>query len=151
MRAYYGTTLEGLRALVESGTVADAVLHGVTPALREAVAGSDDEELEFLATAAAADDALEALAAHAAGSPGPWRRVVVALDLDGLVAGEGTVVLSRAGVPWAAAACVLVDDARADVDAALRRAAASGDPAAADDHDLQWYACQEVDRLLAGE
>ena len=37
MRAYYGTTLAGLRSLVESGTVADAVLHGVTPALREAM------------------------------------------------------------------------------------------------------------------
>lgn len=149
MRAYYGTTLEGLRTLVQSGTVADAVLHGVTPALREAVVGADDEELEFLATAAAADDALEALAGS--GAPAPWRRVVVALDLDGLVAGEGTVVLPRGGVPWAAAACVLVDDAGADVDAALRRAAASGDPADADDVDLQWYACQEVDRLLAGE
>ncbi len=126
------------------------VVHGVTPALREALQDEDEEGCEFAAQLAAADDSLLRIA----GRPtAPHQRLVVtAVVPESFVEHSETsdapsaLVLTSA-VPWDRVVCVHVDEpaVRGDVDAALR-----GDEDAAarlSEADLLWYDVGEVDDL----
>ncbi|WP_432083112.1 DUF6912 family protein [Streptomyces sp. WAC 04229] len=163
MRVYVPLTLSGLAEAHRTGELGAGSLlaHAVTPALREWCQSDDVEELEYAALGRAAQASLRLLAA----APGEeWRRVVVAVDVpDGAVsadpdrAPDGEVRVAGP-LPLAKVASVHVDsaDAKADVTAAAQALAAAdaGDDAAqsvvdgAEDHELLWYATQEIPGLL---
>src|SRR6202020_3346493 len=80
MRVYLASTLPGLADILAQGQAGSAPLRAfaVTPALREAYATGDDEELEYVAMLAAAKQSLRLLDAD----PGaPRRRAVLAADV----------------------------------------------------------------------
>ncbi|MFF8730166.1 DUF6912 family protein [Streptomyces sp. NPDC015171] len=168
MRVYVPLTLPALAEAHKTGELGSGplVAYAVTPALREWYLSEDVEELEYAALGRAALASLRLLAAD---PDAPPRRVVVAVDVpDGAASaapdrggepsalGEVTVA---AAVPLAKAAAVHVDaeDAAADVAAAARalEAADGGDDEAqsavdgADDHELLWFATQEIPNLVA--
>ncbi|MFJ9346999.1 DUF6912 family protein [Streptomyces sp. NPDC101237] len=167
MRVYVPLTLPGLAEAHKTGELGTGpfVAYAVTPALREWYLSDDIEELEYAALNRAA---LASLRLLAAGQDAPRRRVVVAVDvpdgaaaagpdrgLDPTALGEvrvtGTVALARA-----AAVHVDSDDAEEDVTAAAGALAAAddGDDDAqvvvdgAEDHELLWYATQEIPNLV---
>ncbi|MGW2518231.1 DUF6912 family protein [Streptomyces sp. NPDC001617] len=167
MRVYVPLTLPGLAEAYKTGELGSGpfVAYAVTPALREWYLSDDIEELEYAALNRAALASLRLLAADA---EAPRRRVVVAVDvadgaasadpdrgLDPAALGEvrvkGAVALAKA-----AAVHVDLDDAEADVAAAAEalEAADSGDDDAqfvvdgAEDHELLWYATQEIPNLV---
>ena len=166
MRVYVPLTLPGLAEAYKTGDLGTGlVAYAVTPALREWYLSDDIEELEYAALTRAAMASLRLLAAH----PGARRRrVVVAVDvpdeaavadpdrgLDPSALGEvrvsGGVRLAKA-----AAGHVDADDAEADVAAAAAalEAADGGDDDAqfvvdgAEDHELLWFATQEIPNLV---
>jgi hypothetical protein len=167
MRVYIPTTLAGLAEAYKAAELGPAPLdaYAVTPGLREWYVSDDIEELEYAALTRAAQASLRLLAV----SPDvPRRRVVVAVDVaDGSVrhdpdraldpAALGEVRLTRA-VPLSEAAAVHVDgdDAEPDVSAAAGAlgAADAGDDDArftvdgAEDHELLWFATQEIPNLI---
>jgi hypothetical protein len=145
------------------GAVADpgSVGFAVTAALREWYRDGDLEELEYVALTHAARGSLRLLASS--GAAGPSRRVVLAVDVadgDVVAAPHIDVAAVRLGavVLLEAVAAVHVDDpsAAADVEDAARLVAAAeaGDDDARftvdglDDHELQWYATQEMGVVL---
>ncbi|MEV5955847.1 hypothetical protein AB0M11_19090 [Streptomyces sp. NPDC051987] len=167
MRVYVPLTLPGLAEAHRTGELGTGpfVAYAVTPALREWYLSDDIEELEYAALNRAALASLRLLAAD----PGAVRRrVVVAVDVpDGAAAADpdrgldpaalgevrvtGTVALAKA-----ASVHVDSDDAREDVTAAADALAAAddGDDDAqfvvdgAEDHELLWYATQEIANLV---
>ncbi|WP_406436448.1 hypothetical protein OHB00_21055 [Streptomyces sp. NBC_00631] len=167
MRVYVPLTLPGLAEAHRTGELGTGpfVAYAVTPALREWYLSDDMEELEYAALNRAALASLRLLAAD----PGAVRRrVVVAVDVpDGAAAADpdrgldpaalgevrvtGTVALAKA-----ASVHVDSDDAREDVTAAAGALAAAdgGDDDAqfvvdgAEDHELLWYATQEIPNLV---
>ncbi|GAA3814284.1 DUF6912 family protein [Streptomyces chiangmaiensis] len=167
MRVYVPLTLPGLAEAYKTGELGAGPLaaYAVTPALREWYLSDDIEELEYAALNRAALASLRLLAAD----PGaPRRRVVVAVDVpDGAAAADPDRALDPAAlgevrvagpVPLDKAAAVHADadDAEADVTAAAEAVAAAdgGDDDAqfvvdgAEDHELLWYATQEIPQLL---
>ncbi|GGQ03186.1 DUF6912 family protein [Streptomyces mutabilis] len=167
MRVYVPLTLSGLAEARRTGQLGTGplVAHAVTPALREWYLSDDIEELEYAALNRAA---LASLRLVAADSGAPRRRVVVAADVpDGAATVDpdrgidpsalGEVRLAGP-LPLAKAASVHVDsaDAEADVAAAAGALAAAdgGDDDAqfvvdgAEDHELLWYATQEIASLV---
>ncbi|MET8612015.1 DUF6912 family protein [Streptomyces misionensis] len=167
MRVYVPLTLPGLAEAHRTGELGAGpfLAYAVTPALREWYLSDDIEELEYAALGRAALASLRLLAADA---DAPRRRVVVAVDvadgaatvdpdrgLDPAALGEVTVNVT---VPLAKAAAVHVDadDAEQDVTAAAEALAAAddGDDDAqflvdgADDHELLWFATQEIPNLV---
>jgi hypothetical protein len=167
MRIYLPSTLPRLKAALESGQFDLAVAYAVTPALREWYIEGDIEELEYAAMASAARDALRLLADDLAGaqqsSAGSARRVVVAADVpDSSVrpvpAAGRAAVQSAEPMLFRHVVSALVDDVQAteDVRRAMvaRDAAAAGDEDAqfvvdgAEDHELAWYAAQEIGILV---
>ncbi|MEV4338522.1 hypothetical protein [Streptomyces sp. NPDC049590] len=167
MRVYVPLTLPALAEAHRTGELGSGpfVAYAVTPALREWYLSEDIEELEYAALGRAALASLRLLAAD---PDAARRRVVVAVDVpDGAASadpdrglepaalGQVTVTVS---VPLAKAASVHVDaeDAEPDVAAAARalEAADGGDDDArfavdgADDHELLWYATQEIPNLV---
>jgi hypothetical protein len=130
--------------------------YAVTPGLREWYADADIHELEYAATARAARASLRLL------QESEPRRVVLAVDApDAAVSvrddlDEGAVELSAA-VPWPAVAAALVDAQEAEDDVRLAigqvDAADLGDADAefavssTEDHELLWYATQEIPDL----
>ncbi|WP_042408894.1 DUF6912 family protein [Streptacidiphilus carbonis] len=171
MRVYVPTTLHALAQAHADGGLGPLPLraYAVTPALREWYLSDDIEELEYAALVRAAQSSLRLLALDGAA---PRRRVVVALDVpDRSVALQvdaehadaaalGAVTLSEAP-PLARAAAVHADaddpDVRDSVAAAAVAVAAAdaGDEDArftvdgAEDHELLWFATQEIPGLLA--
>lgn len=170
MRVYVPATLAMLSRLVADGSIfpVSGTAFAVTPTLREAYAEGDDEELAEVALGEAARASLRLLAidddGDAAGESGeslPLRRAVLVADVepvtlrpdldDGVVRVGGPVTVGdvvAAYVDTAAAesavraAMDVIDDADlGDEDAEL----AVGD---ALDHDLAWYATQELPFLL---
>ncbi|WP_217545340.1 hypothetical protein [Streptomyces sp. GbtcB6] len=167
MRVYVPLTLPGLAEAHRTGELGTGpfVAYAVTPALREWYLSDDIEELEYAALNRAALASLRLLAAD----PGAMRRrVVVAVDVpDGTAAADpdrgldpaalgevrvtGTVALAKA-----ASVHVDSDDAEEDVTAAAEalEAADGGDDDAqfvvdgAEDHELLWYATQEIRNLV---
>ncbi|MEU2730493.1 DUF6912 family protein [Streptomyces griseoviridis] len=167
MRVYVPLTLPGLAEAYKTGELAAGpfLAYAVTPALRDWYLSDDIEELEYAALNRAALGSLRLLAAD----PGAVRRrVVVAVDvpdgtavadpdrgLDPAALGEVRVSGSAA---LAKASSVHVDagDAEADVSAAAGALAAAdgGDDDAqftvdgAEDHELLWFATQEIPDLI---
>ena len=160
MRVYLPCTVRRLRAYLDAGEVDAPVGYAVTPALREWYVEGDAEELEYAAGAAAARASLRLLAA---GDDEP-RRVVLAAEVpdDGVqpVPGDdrAAVRLPRP-VPLRQVESALVDDPSAADDvrrsAAALAAADAGDDDAAfvvesvEDHELGWWAVQELPALVA--
>ncbi|MBC9725479.1 DUF6912 family protein [Streptomyces sp. TRM68367] len=167
MRVYVPLTLSGLAEAYKTGELGPGplVAYAVTPALREWYLSDDIEELEYAALNRAAQASLRLLAADRGA---PRRRVVVAVDvadaaasadpdrgLDPAALGEVRV---EGAVPLGKAASVHVDagDAEGDVAAAAEAlgAADAGDDDAqfvvdgAEDHELLWYATQEIANLV---
>ncbi|WP_369271443.1 hypothetical protein AB5J55_16690 [Streptomyces sp. R11] len=167
MRVYVPLTLPGLAEAHKAGELEaeSLVAYAVTPALREWYLSDDIEELEYAALNRAALASLRLLAAD---SGAARRRVVVAVDvpdgaavadpdrgLDPASLGEvriaGSVALAKA-----AAVHVDSDDAETDVAAAAEALAAAdgGDDDAqfvvdgAEDHELLWFATQEIPNLV---
>ncbi|MFJ8141992.1 DUF6912 family protein [Streptomyces sp. NPDC096013] len=167
MRVYVPLTLPGLAEAYKTGELGTGpfVAYAVTPALREWYLSDDIEELEYAALNRAALASLRLLAVN---PDAPRRRVVVAVDVpDGTAHGDpdrgldpaalgevrvtGTVALAKA-----AAVHVDLDDAEGDVSAAADALAAAdhGDDDAqfvvdgAEDHELLWYATQEIPNLV---
>ncbi|MEH0544715.1 hypothetical protein QA802_16955 [Streptomyces sp. B21-105] len=171
MRVYVPLTLPGLAEAHKTGELGAGplVAYAVTPALREWYRSDDTEELEYAALGRAALASLRLLDAD---PDAPRRRVVVAVDVPDRMAavepgpgpddgpdpdGPGEVRVSGV-VRLAKAAAVHVDahEAEADVTAAVRALAAAGggdDDAqvvvdGAEDHELLWFAPQEIASLL---
>ncbi|WP_416975085.1 DUF6912 family protein [Streptomyces sp. 4F14] len=167
MRVYVPLTLSGLAESYKTGELGDGSLiaYAVTPALREWYLSDDIEELEYAALGRAALASLRQLAADAGA---PRRRVVVALDVaDGRAVADPDRALDDAALGevrvsgvlrLAKAAAVHVDasDAEADITAAASALAAAdeGDDDAqfvvdgAEDHELLWFATQEIPGLV---
>ncbi|MEV7067493.1 hypothetical protein AB0N97_32555 [Streptomyces collinus] len=166
MRVYVPLTLPGLAEAYRTGELGAGpfVAYAVTPGLREWYVSDDTEELEYAALGRAALASLRLLAAE---PEAPRRRVVIAVDVAdrAVSAGPGRgpdptpgEVRVAGAVPLGKAASVHVDaaDARADVTAAAEAlpAADGGDDDAqsvvdgAEDHELLWFATQEIANLV---
>lgn len=157
MRYFVAATLPMVRTLHESGALPSTVVVVADDALRARLAASDDDELAYLAMGEAA---LASLTLVAADPDAPPRRVVVAAD-DVPVRSDSVVSVH-----------VDDDDAEPAVRAALEAVRASGrdgdagggpdsgpdgGPAGGPDafevlgeHDLMWFAAQEIPDLVAG-
>lgn len=163
MRVYIPATLAMLTELVADGFVQPraGTAFAVTPALREAYAEGDDEELAEVAIGEAAMASLRLLSGEPPEAPArravviadaPDDSVTVRPDLDDAV----VRVRGRIGMDQVAAVYVDNSDAEPDVRAAIAviDAADLGDEDAeltvgdAQDHDLAWYATQELPFLL---
>lgn len=162
MRVYVPATLAMLQQLV-----ADQMLHArsgtafaVTPTLREAYSEGDDDELAEVALREAALASLRLLGDEADGELPPRRAVLVA-EVDDATARpdlDDAVVRLAGPVALADVIAAYVDNAEAEtaVRAAIEAvdAADLGDEDAdfvvgdAQDHDLAWYATQELPFLL---
>ncbi|WP_326690004.1 MULTISPECIES: DUF6912 family protein [unclassified Streptomyces] len=178
MRVYLPSTLPALSQAHGADELGPGPLeaYAVTPGLRAWCASDDEEELEYAALGRAARASLRLLAEASRSEAVPGRRVVIAVEVpdadvaadpdgaaDSAVGGGaedeavGRVRLAAA-VPLAKAAAVHVDadDAEADVAAAADAltAAAGSEEAArfavdgAEDHELLWFATQEIPALL---
>ena len=169
MRVYVPLTLPALQDAHQAGELvqepAGTVAFAVTPGLREWYVSDDSEELEYAALNRAAQASLRLLALL---PDAPRRRVVVVADVpDGAVSFDPDHALDRESLgevrlqgplPLSKAAAVHVDadDAEADVTAAADAlgAADMGDDDArftvdgAEDHELLWYATQEIPHLF---
>jgi hypothetical protein len=158
-RVYLPTTLPSLRRLLASGVVAAASTkgHAVTDAVRRALPDVDEEDLEYVACSAAAQESVALL------GPGePPRRAVVAVDVP-TAAGDDdpedpTSVVLTAEVGTRQVAALLLDSADAErVVGTARDALLAGSREAALllelclDHELGWWAAQEIDGLLEDE
>lgn len=138
--------------------------YAVTPALREWCGSDDVEELEYAALSQAAAASLRLIAEE---SGGARRRVVLAADVaDGALAevagaearaeAEAEAEAGALGevrvagvLPFKKVAAVHVDaeDAEADV-AAVLGSAGQGDAVGVEDHELLWFATQEIPGLI---
>ncbi|KAA9381564.1 hypothetical protein F5972_01635 [Microbispora cellulosiformans] len=165
MRVYLPSTLPALARVVAAGELGPAPLNGfaVTPALVEWYASGDTEELEYVALTEAARASLRLLAAGQ--EEGAARRVVLAAEVPDETVKAGAGLKERAHVrvvepvPLKLLAAVHVDDPAAvpDVEAAIAAlpAADAGDDDArfvvdgVEDHELLWYATQEIPDLLS--
>jgi hypothetical protein len=164
VRVYIPATLTMLRTLVKTGELAavGGTAFALTPMLRESYATGDSEELEYAAMADAALASLRLLATELDADPSAVpRRAVVAADVGGATLRpdlDYAVVRLAGPVLMSQVASVHVDGEAAE--AAVRAAAAVveaadlGDPDAeftlgdAEDHELAWYAPQELPFLL---
>ncbi|GAA4620029.1 hypothetical protein GCM10023108_55880 [Saccharopolyspora hordei] len=134
----------------------------LTPALRESYASGDTEELEYAAMREAARASLRLIAGDLGSGEKPeLRRVVISADVDGVSLRpdlDHAVVKVSGPVRWKQIAAVHVDAEEAEdavrAAAEVIDAADLGDPDAefalgdAEDHELAWYAPQEVPFLL---
>lgn len=160
MRVYLPATIGMLRQLVAAGeiTPVSGTAFALTPALRESYRSGSSDELEYTALLDAARASLRLLAAELDGEGGATpRRAVIAADVDDAQARpdlDAAVVRLGGAVPMSAIAAVHIDAAEAE-DAVLAAAkvidaADLGDPDAefalgdAEDHELAWYAPQEL-------
>jgi hypothetical protein len=166
MRVYIPATLAMLARLVADGSLRPpgGTAFAVTPTLREAYAEGDDDELAEVALGEAALASLRLLGASGVDQTEntlPTRRAVLVADVDDATARPdlddaavrlggaiaiGDVIAAyvdtAAAEPAVIAAVAVVDDADlGDEDAELT----VGD---AQDHDLAWYAAQELPFLL---
>jgi hypothetical protein len=163
VRVYLPATLPGLRDALGRGVFGPAPVtaYAVTPHLREWYATGDAEELEYAASQVAARASLRLLARDPAA---PARRVVVAVDVSDASVSSAldlhrSAVLVGMPVPAADIVSVHVDApaAAAVISAAAGSilAADAGDEDAgfvvdeADAEELQWFAAQELDGLIA--
>lgn len=173
MRVYVPLTLSRLAEAYKAGELGPGPLtaYAVTPALREWYVSDDIEELEYAALGRAALASLRLIAEDPAAAR---RRVVLAADVpDGALepaepaapaaaagtapAGLGEVrVAGTLGLKKAAAVHVDAEDAQEDIAAGAGAlgAADQGDEDArftvdgVEDHELLWFATQEIPGLI---
>ncbi|OZM73702.1 hypothetical protein CFN78_09315 [Amycolatopsis antarctica] len=164
MRVYLPATIAMLRKLDTEGEFAPVSGTGfaLTPALRESYTSGDTEELEYAALLDAARASLRLMAAEREnGEKEPARRAVVSADVDDVtLRPDLDVAVVRLGgpVPRGRIAAVHVDTAEAEepvlAAAEVIDAADLGDEDAeftlgeAEDHELAWYAVQELPFFL---
>ncbi|MFG1781887.1 DUF6912 family protein [Rhodococcus oryzae] len=165
MRVYIPATIAMLQRLVadQEFDPVSRTAFAVTPALREAYASGDDDELAEVAMTEAARASLRLLAAEDddEGTASIQRRAVIAADVDEVKLRpdlDDAVVRLAAPVTLAEVASVHVDLAEAEpaiakaveaIDAAdLGDADAEFVLGDAEDHELAWYATQELAFLL---
>lgn len=163
VRVYIPATLAMLQRFVADGSMhaLSGTAFAVTPTLRESYAEGDDDELAEVALREAALASLRLLGAEGSGGTLPPRRVVLVAEVgeakprpdldDAVVRLAGPVALAdviaayvdNGSAEQAVLAAVDVVDAAdmGDEDAELT----VGD---AQDHDLAWYATQELPFLL---
>ena len=164
MRVYVPATMNMVRSLVDDGELkpVGGTAFALTPAFRESYYSGDTEELEYAALREAARASLRLVATELAGDEkAPARRAVVAADVEDYELRPDLdfgVVRLGGLVPYEAVAAVHLDDP--DAADAVRAAAEVidqadlGDPDAeftlgdAEDHELSWYAPQEVPFLF---
>lgn len=169
MIVYIPATLAMLQQLVADGSLrpVNGTAFALTPTLREAYAEGDDDELAEVALREASLASLRLLAgsepeaADAPSHPLPPRRAVLAAEIDDVTYRpdlDDAVVRLAGPVPIEDVVAAYVDTAgaEADVTKAIEAvdAADLGDEDAelivgdALDHDLAWYANQELPFLL---
>ena len=165
MRVYVPATLAMLQQLVADSTISavNGTAFAVTPTLRESYSEGDDDELADVALreAALASVRLLAGAADEPGSGLPLRRAVLVAEVNGATARpdlDDAVVRLSGPIVIEDVIAAYVDNADAEtaVLAAIDAvdAADLGDEDAeltvgdAQDHDLAWYATQELPFLL---
>ncbi|MEB3982224.1 hypothetical protein OQ968_13220 [Mycobacterium sp. 663a-19] len=166
MRIYIPATLAMLQQLVADGSLrpVNGTAFAVTPRLREAYAEGDDDELADVALREAALASLRLLAAqHAEGADQPVRprRAVLSAEVDDVQLRpdlDDAVVRLSGPVEIDQVIAAYVDTAGAEE--AVTKAIAAIDAADlgdedadlivgdAQDHDLAWYANQELPFLL---
>ena len=161
MRVFLASTLPALAAALQAGQIGPGPAFAVTPALREAYASGDAEELDYVALTEAARASLRLIAAD---PDAPPRRVVLAAEIaaeqvswDASDDEPARVSLTHP-VPVARLDAGHVDDPEAapDVQKAAKAlpAADAGDEDAqftvdgAEGHELGWYATQELSFLV---
>jgi Family of unknown function (DUF6912) len=166
IHVYIPATLAMLKQLVDDGSLwpVNGTAFALTPTLREAYAQGDDDELAEVALREAALASLRLLAAHEAEGADDTtrpRRAVLAAEVDDVNFRpdlDDAVVRLAAPVAIDQVIAAYVDNA--DAEAAVAKAievidaADLGDEDAdlivgdAQDHDLAWYANQELPFLL---
>ncbi len=166
IQVYIPATLTMLQQLVADGSLlpVNGTAFAVTPTLREAYAEGDDDELADVALREAALASLRLLAAHEADGADQAarpRRAVVAAEVDDATFRpdlDDAVVRLAGPVPLDRVIAAYVDNAGAE-EAVVKAieaidAADLGDEDAdlivgdAQDHELAWYANQELPFLL---
>lgn len=152
MRIYLPSTLVGLSSLLAEGRLPGGAAFAVTPALREWYASGDDEELEYAALSRAARISLDLLGDEVTA---PRRRVVVVAEVpDGEVTGQSdddpSAVQVVGDVALRSVQAVHVDDESAVPQVRAALIDPDDEDAAGDleDHELLWYATQEIDQLV---
>ncbi|MFC6126064.1 DUF6912 family protein [Mycolicibacterium llatzerense] len=171
VRVYIPATLAMLSQLVADGAMParSGTAFAVTPTLREAYSHGDEDELGEIALQEAALASLRLLAGEGVGEAGgedeegglPPRRAVLVAEADGATVRpdlDDAVVRLAGPIALADVIAVYVDNSTAEpaVLAAVAAvdAADLGDEDAeltvgdAQDHDLAWYAAQELPFLL---
>ncbi|MCI2416776.1 hypothetical protein MOQ72_05015 [Saccharopolyspora sp. K220] len=164
MRVYLPATVPMLRQLVDDKQLQplSGTAFALTPSLRESYASGDTEELEYAAMREATRASLRLIAGDlGAGEKVELRRVVISADVDDVTLRpdlDHAVVKVSGPVSWQQIAAVHVDATEAEeavrAAAEVIDAADLGDPDAdftlgeAEDHELAWYAPQEVPFLL---
>ena len=159
MRIYVPATLADLSELHAQSRFSPAPIraHAVTDKVRSLLTSSDEEEQEYMAMMAAAAESVLLLA----GTQSSARRVVVAADVDDrLVRRRGpepTSVEVTAEISLRQCASVHIDDEGAQADVARVLGALAGrqggqlspqDQDCLGDHELLWFATQEIPDLL---
>ncbi len=165
-RVYIPSSTTRLHDLLVSGGLGPVPLlaRAVTPELREALREVDEEEWEYDALMSAAQDSLGLI-----GEDERPRRVVVVAEADAVSPaeqrepgeqGEESLVRVDTVIPLVKVVAVHVDSDDAADDVAAARgawaAAQDGDAAAQElverclDHELAWYATQEITALVEG-
>lgn len=142
MRVYLPVSWAQLEELTR-GPLEVLTGHAVTDEVRAELDDSDDEELEYVVLGLAASDALALVT-------DPLRRVVLAVDTEATPTGALSEVSLRGPVALSDVAAVHIDadDAADAVRAALE---APDDDSLAErvlEHELGWYAVQEISSLL---
>ena len=160
-------TIGMLRQLLDAGelTPVGGTAFALTPALRESYTSGSTEELEYVALTDAARTSLRLLAVNPdpedTDEQEPPRRVVVSADVEDVTLRpdlDHAVVRVSGPIPMDAIAAIHVDAPEAEE--AVRAAAAVIDDADlgdedaelalgdVEDHELAWYATQELPFLL---
>ncbi|WP_186380684.1 DUF6912 family protein [Mycobacteroides abscessus] len=163
MQVYIPVTLSMLRGLVADGELwpVNGTAFAVTPALREAYSAGDEDELSEVAMREAALASLRLLATEDGDDGLPARRAVLGADAEEAKLRpdlDDAVVRLPGAIPMSAVVAAHIDLAQAEPDvvraAGVIDAADLGDEDAelvvgdAQDHDLAWYATQELPFLL---
>jgi hypothetical protein len=163
VRVYIPATLAMLQKLVTDGSIhaRSGTAFAVTPKLRESYAEGDDDELAEVALREAALASLRLLAAEGSGVELPPRRVVLLAEVDdATVRPDLDDAVVRLPGPTAIADVIAAYVDNADAEPAVMSAIVAVDAADlgdedaeftvgdAQDHDLAWYASQELPFLL---
>lgn len=150
-RVYLPSSTARLRDLLVSGGVGPApvLAHAVTGPLRSAYPDAGEEELEYAALTAAAQDSVAMLT-----DEDPARRVVVVADVGSATPvpdGEPSLVELDEVVPLRLVVAVHADDEEAADDVAAARDGLDGEDDLALElldrcleHELGWFATQEM-------